>query len=96
MPEPVHGYKMAPVHTIKTGFRVPTDRCPFNTEEAPEWTAAERETALNAVPVSSLSELEEKLDGFYNSNGEKKDADSYILIDTGICEWYVLSRLSYS
>ncbi|KAK0242064.1 hypothetical protein EDD85DRAFT_934815 [Armillaria nabsnona] len=90
MPDPVHGYKMAPVHTIKTGFRVPTDRCPFNTEEAPEWTAAERETALNAVPVSSLSELEEKLNGFYNSNGEKKDADLYILIDTDICEGQTL------
>ncbi|PBK85934.1 hypothetical protein ARMGADRAFT_1035924 [Armillaria gallica] len=58
-------YKMVPVHIIKTGFCVPTDCCPFNTKNAPEWTATERETALNVVPVSNLSKLE-KLDGFYN------------------------------
>ncbi|SJL12078.1 uncharacterized protein ARMOST_15499 [Armillaria ostoyae] len=90
MPDPDSSYKMAPVHTIKTGFRVPTNRCPFNTEEALEWTAVKRETALKAVPVSSLSELEEKLDGFYDSKGKKNDPDSYILIDTGICEGQTL------
>ncbi|SJL16470.1 uncharacterized protein ARMOST_19996 [Armillaria ostoyae] len=90
MPDPDSSYKMAPVHTIKTGFRVPTNCCPFNTEEALKWTAVKRETALKAVPVSSLSELEEKLDGFYNSKGKKNDPDSYILIDTGICEGQTL------
>ncbi len=51
-------YDKCPVHTIWTKFRVPTNRCPFNTAEAPRWTAVERDKAVNAVPVASLLELE--------------------------------------
>ncbi|KAK0499761.1 hypothetical protein EDD18DRAFT_1103064 [Armillaria luteobubalina] len=86
----IDSYNIAPVHTIRTDFRIPINRCPFNTEEAPDWTAGERETARNAVPVSSLAELEDQLDGFYNEKGQKSDPDSYILIDTDICEGQTL------
>ncbi|KAK0229274.1 hypothetical protein EDD85DRAFT_957670 [Armillaria nabsnona] len=79
-------YDMCPVHTITFHFRIPTNRCPFNTAQAPEWTAVERSKAIEAVPVASLSELEERLNDFYNSMGKKKDPDSYLLIDTDICE----------
>ncbi len=80
MPGPVYNCKMAPVHMIKTGFHVPTNCCPFNTEEVSQWTAAKSKTALKAVPVSSLSGIEENLAGFYNSKDEKNDPDWYILI----------------
>ncbi|KAK0501737.1 hypothetical protein EDD18DRAFT_1431872 [Armillaria luteobubalina] len=86
----IDSYNIAPVHTIRTDFCIPINRCPFNTEEAPDWTAGERETARNAVPVSSLTELEDQLDGFYNEKGQKSDPDSYILIDMDICEGQTL------
>ncbi|KAK0434532.1 uncharacterized protein EV420DRAFT_1488609, partial [Desarmillaria tabescens] len=70
----------------KTKFHVPTNRCPFNTAEAPHWTAVERSKAVGAVPVTSLLELENTLNDFYDSNGEKKDPDSYILVDSNICK----------
>ncbi|KAK0222990.1 hypothetical protein IW262DRAFT_1294878 [Armillaria fumosa] len=34
--DPISSYKIAPVHTIKTGFCIPTNYYLFNTEEAPE------------------------------------------------------------
>lgn len=86
----IDSYNIAPVHTIRTDFRIPINRRLFNTEEAPDWTAGERETARNAVPVSSLAELEDQLDRFYNEKGQKSDPDLYILIDTDICEGQTL------
>ncbi|KAK0476041.1 hypothetical protein IW261DRAFT_1567290 [Armillaria novae-zelandiae] len=88
--DPIGSHQIAPVHTIRTGFHISINHCPFNTEEAPDWIAAERETVLNAVPVLSLAELEDQLDGFYNEKGEKSDPNSYILIDTDACEGQTL------
>ncbi|SJL04869.1 uncharacterized protein ARMOST_08240 [Armillaria ostoyae] len=66
-------YNMCPVHTITTPFQIPTN-------------CSERSKAIEAVPVASLSELEERLNNFYDSKGKKKDRDSYLLIDTDICD----------
>ncbi|SJL05239.1 uncharacterized protein ARMOST_08605 [Armillaria ostoyae] len=87
LPEPLKtSYHMCPVHTITTPFLIPTNHCLFNTRQAPEWTAVERSKAIEAVPVASLSKLEERLNHFYDSKGDKKDPDSYLLIDTDICD----------
>ncbi|PBK71934.1 hypothetical protein ARMSODRAFT_1016918 [Armillaria solidipes] len=79
-------YQIVPVYTIHTKFKVPKDHCPFNTDEAPAWTAEQRAKASQAKPVTSLQHLEAELEHYYTDEGEKWDPDGYLSIDTRICE----------
>ncbi len=62
-PSGVH-CQTAPVYTIHTKFKVPKNRCPFNADEAPAWTAAQRGKAASARPVTSLKHLEAEVKQF--------------------------------
>ncbi|KAK0215015.1 hypothetical protein IW262DRAFT_1465803 [Armillaria fumosa] len=54
MSDPIGSHKIASVHTIRAGFRIPTNCCPFNTEEAPEWTAAKRVSDILHFPFKTI------------------------------------------
>ncbi|KAJ7748462.1 hypothetical protein DFH07DRAFT_775647 [Mycena maculata] len=62
--------------------------CPVTLGTTKAWTAIQREKASVAIEVLSIDDLKDKLRSFY-AGGVRKD-DTYLLIDTDICEGKVL------
>ncbi|KAJ7782286.1 hypothetical protein DFH07DRAFT_949083 [Mycena maculata] len=62
--------------------------CPVTLGTTKAWTAIQREKASVAIEVLSIDDLKDKLGSFY-AGGVRKD-DTYLLIDTDICEGKVL------